>query len=291
MGFSIFSSCFNFYKRTIKTDSSSKIKIASYNVRLFDLYNWTKNKETRSKIMRQLDTMDVDVVCFQEFFTNDNPKAGFENIDTLKRILDMRYVHYLYTSTLNSTEHFGLVTFSKFPIITTGEVKINSRHTNGCMFTDLYTKGEIIRVYNVHLESMHLDKKDYTLVNKLEEGEGDKQDLEVAGSLSHKIREAAELRASQAEIIHKHVLACKRKLVVVGDFNDTPASYTYRVISNKLDDAFKAGSIGFGMSYTQFWPGFRIDYILHSKNIKALDYKTLNSDLSDHYPILTTLAF
>ena len=44
----------------IKIENKSKeIKVMSYNVRLFDLYNWTENKKTRDLIIQQIKEVKI----------------------------------------------------------------------------------------------------------------------------------------------------------------------------------------------------------------------------------------
>jgi endonuclease/exonuclease/phosphatase family metal-dependent hydrolase len=71
---------------------------------------------------------------------------------------------------------------------------------------------------------------------------------------------------------------------VCGDFNDTPISYTYSTIKEKLADAFKESGIGIGNSYVGI-PSLRIDYILHDKKFNSYNYKKNKYELSDHFPI------
>ena len=49
-------------------ENALSLKIMSYNVRLFDLYNWTKNEKTRDQILTFLKEEDADVICFQEYY-------------------------------------------------------------------------------------------------------------------------------------------------------------------------------------------------------------------------------
>ena len=72
---------------TIPADSTETIKVLSYNVRLFDLYNYTTNKyANRNAIFQYLEDQDADVVCFQEFYHQDKPTV-FPTRDTLILLL------------------------------------------------------------------------------------------------------------------------------------------------------------------------------------------------------------
>lgn len=96
-------------------------------------------------------------------------------------------------------------------------------------------------------------------------------------------------RAEQADLIAKHIKNCNYPVILCGDFNDVPMSYTYHTIANSLTDAFRKSGNGVGATYTGTYMPFRIDFILYSKGLKAVDYKTGNISLSDHYPVSSTL--
>ena len=105
--------------------------------------------------------------------------------------------------------------------------------------------------------------------------------------LIKKLAEASAIRAPQADSIAKHIKQNKYAYILVcGDFNDTPISYTHRIVSESLNDTFTDSGLGLGISYNQNQFYFRIDNILASKNFKS--YKcTVDHSIkeSDHYPI------
>ncbi len=47
------------------------VKVMSYNVRLFDLYNWSNNKQTRNQIFELIDDETPNILCLQEFFYSE----------------------------------------------------------------------------------------------------------------------------------------------------------------------------------------------------------------------------
>ena len=60
-------------KKHESISNNEKIKVMSFNVRLFDLYNWTNNEEIKSKIIQLIKKQEPDIVCFQEYYY-DNKK-------------------------------------------------------------------------------------------------------------------------------------------------------------------------------------------------------------------------
>ena len=69
-----------------------------------------------------------------------------------------------------------------------------------------------------------------------------------------------------------------------GDFNDTPLSYTYRLMSRGLQDAFREKGRG-------FYNTFRIDYVLVSDDFEVLSYEVPSVEFSDHHPVFVRLKY
>ncbi len=128
--------------------SENTFKIMSYNVRLFDLYNWTNNLKTREKIHNLIQTEAPDILCMQEFFTEDPGK--FENIHTLQKLQKASYYHFHKTLTLHTNNHWGIATFSYYPIINKGHIDFPGKTFNLAIYTDIIINENTIRVYNIH---------------------------------------------------------------------------------------------------------------------------------------------
>jgi len=258
------------------------LKITSFNVRLFDLYNWQNNLKTRDGILNFLSDNQPDIVCFQEFFYSE--QDFFPTLDTIPIALgtphyyveDSRYVKA-------ARQHFGTATFSKYPIVNKGKIKFDLPG-NCSIFTDMLINGDTIRVYNIHLASVHFIKKDYENL--------DDPTLEASKISISKIKQAFILRAQQADRIADHIKACPYPILLCGDFNDTPISYAYKKISKNLSDAFVISGSGIGATHKGFIKNaiakhlsFRIDYIMHSPELNSASFVREKADLSDHYPI------
>ena len=101
------------------SSSTKKIKIMSYNVRDFDLYNWSENKNSKQEIFKTLQEKNPDIICFQEFYT-DTSKA----FNTIKQLQAIGYNYHFFTREvkLRGTDEWGIATFSKFPILEQGNI-------------------------------------------------------------------------------------------------------------------------------------------------------------------------
>ena len=112
--------------------------------------------------------------------------------------------------------------------------------------------------------------------------------MKKSGSyLIHKYSSAASLRAAQAEAISRTVQQHETPyMLVCGDMNDSPLSYTHRVIGKNLQDAYEEAGVGPGISYHQNRFYFRIDHIFAGSAFRVLQCKTDRSlYASDHYPV------
>lgn len=269
-----------------KETPNNHLSILSFNVRVFDLYMWSKEKKTRNKIIDFLKEKDPDVICLQEFYNRDkvNNAYPFKTLDTLLEVLSAKNYHFQYTSTLRDTDHWGIITFSKYPILKKGIVPFAIKDDNICIYTDLQVNHKIIRVYNAHLASIKLDKHDYKAMQEINNNDYSKNfDQEVM--LLNKLKYGFKRRATQADSIEKSIANSPYPVIVCGDFNDSPPSYAYKTIRGNLNDAFIENGSGFGRTYIGEFPSFRIDYIFYDKSLESTEFTTHDINLSDHRPI------
>lgn len=77
--------------------------------------------------------------------------------------------------------------------------------------------------------------------------------------------------------------ATAEQFILMGDFNTTPWSATFRDLPGK-----RAGDPRFSATWPTFFPalGISIDHILASDNLELVEFKVLESVGSDHYPLM-----
>jgi endonuclease/exonuclease/phosphatase family metal-dependent hydrolase len=273
-------------------DMKTEMKVMSYNVRLFDLYNWTKNEQTRKEIISFLDQEDPDVICLQEFFHTDGEGWQFSTRDTLKQLLSAKNYTEGYSVVLNNGHHFGQCTFSKYPILRSEYIRFDNDASNGFIYTDLLVDEDTVRVYNAHVGSIRFQKEDYDYIG----GKGNpktwpKGHEEAQQKILSRLSVAYPKRADQTKTLLDHVDNSPYKTVVCGDFNDTPVSYNYRQLTRNLYDAFTLSANGIGGTYIGHVPFLRIDYILHDQEMNSFDFTTHQNNLSDHKAISAIVEF
>lgn len=265
-------------------------RIMSYNVRLFDVYNESLDGklETRNKIMDLVSKQAPDVICFQEFYHQDKP-TKFTTRDSLIQLLQIRDYHERYSHKIRERQNFGICMMSKYPMIAKGDVMFeNFEHSdNYCIYADIVKGNDTIRVYNIHLQSIKLQQKDYELFGQEDQQAGSKPS--TFKLLLDKLRVAYPARAEQALRVVEHIQTSPYPVVVCGDFNDTPMSYVYQQFNRYLIDSFRETSSGIGKTYAGKVPAGRIDYIFHSPHLKAQNFQIQQQVLSDHLGIICEL--
>jgi endonuclease/exonuclease/phosphatase family metal-dependent hydrolase len=263
-------------------ENTTSIKVMSYNVRLFNLYNWVTEKNVNSKIISFIRNESPDIVCLQEFYTRG--KGNLSERKLVERLSSIKYKHIQYTYQKKGISGFGIATFSKYPIIHRGEIDFTGSF-NHCIYSDLKIDNDTVRVYNLHLQSYRLLKENYMFLDSLKFAYNTKQ-MKGFRSISYRIKTAYLKRGVQADTVSAHILKSPYPVIVCGDFNDSPVSYAYQKISSSLKDAFLESGSGIGSTYSGKFPSYRIDYVLHSPQLQCYYYSNPNMSLSDHQPII-----
>lgn len=270
-------------------DAEESFEVMSFNVRLFDLYNWKGNEATRNEILDYLSATKSDIHCFQEFF-NSNKNSYFNTLDTLMDQKVGTDVHEEFTAILHDgMSKFGIATLSQAPIIHRERIHLDTAMNNIAIFSDVLMNGDTIRIFNIHLASVHLSglEKDINTHLETNDQEGQLKDLQI---ISQRLATGFKRRAKQAKVIRAAIDASPHPVIVMGDFNDTPASYAYHVLSEGLQDAFVAQGSGIGSTYIGLYPMLRIDFILVDPALRITTFNTESVTLSDHRPIRAKIA-
>lgn len=264
----------NYFQFNGKSTEEKGINIVSFNVQeYFGGDNNLNQIEHMTKVLNYISELSPDIICLQE-----------SNNNKVKNQLDSKKI--------NLPEHFikmgGHIIISKFPIINNKLHKFEGT-TNQICHADIIIKSDTIRIFDCHLQSYYFNKKDISYLDSISFETRDKS-IDNIVVYARKLKQGFIKRSEQALKLRELIDDSPYPVIVCGDFNDTPVSYTYNVvIGNDLNDAFVESGVGIGNTYNGKFPSFRIDYILYSKDFKVYNFNIDNVDFSDHYPIYCRL--
>ena len=258
----------NKFKALAKDNSFS---IMSFNSQL-SYFSGGQKKEVKthqSKITNFLNQENTDVLCLQE------ARKGMAS-----------NLNYPYKAVFGHSH-----IYSKYKIISAKEIVFNETSTNKSCYADLLIHRDTIRIYNLHLESLHLGNDDYSLLKEWDEEIIEERLQDKTQKLTNKICKASNKRVSQVEKIIESINSTHYPTLLCGDFNDVPQSYIYRKLNKGHKDAFLDSGKGFGTTYRQLIFPFRIDYILVDNIWSTYNFKVIEKKLSDHQAISCDVEF
>ncbi len=208
----------------------------------------------------------MDVICVQE--TGDASK-----LEEFRKAAGFPY----------STFYGKVGIVSKHPIEETHN-KLIANSSREILCADLDISGKKVRIITTHLQTtgvsavrLRLQKDEYTTIQGAE------------NSIRYNLRKRAEQADNLNDIISE--TPKDMPLIVCGDFNDTPASYTYRRVKGRLSDGFKACGHGYGSTFFGLRGIYRIDYIFYNKRLAGTRYDVSDVELSDHKAVMMNLRF
>lgn len=266
----------------------NSITVMSYNVSLFGLYREKDSKYNRQAMFALIKKQAPDIACFQDFYTSEK-KNDFNNREDISREISLPFRFFSSDFNRGGMQHWGSIIFSRYPIIAADKVKLSRGPLSESMiYADILKDGDTIRIINMHLESYRFNEKDYRSIEKIRKQED--TGLIATKGIVEKMKDAFVRRALQADIVAAYIKQSPHPVIVCGDFNDTPASYTYFTIKGHLQDAFLIKGSGIGRTFGGLAPTLRIDYILPGRQFTVNSFRRINSDLSDHYPVIANLS-
>lgn len=262
IGYLIFGSLYKF-SSSKNVDEVGNIKVMNYNVRLFNLYKWINEDAVETKIVDFIKTESPEILSIQEYHPHKN--------------IDLSFFKYKFEKLSGKKTKYGQAIFSKFPIVNSGSIEFPNTGNNA-IYVDVVKETDTIRVYNIHLESLHINANVESLKN------------EDSERLLKRVASTFKMQQFQTELFLLHKNQCKHKMIICGDFNNTSFSYVYRKIKGSLQDTYKLAGSGFGRTHELKLFPIRIDFVLADKAFKVSGFKSYNNHYSDHFPIMASVA-
>lgn len=262
-----------FYKFSAKVypEDEKDFVVMSYNVRLFNLFKWIDKEDVPGAMLEFINDKNPDILCIQEFSSSAT--------------IDLKVYRHKYILMTGNQIKTGQAIFSKFPIIDQGNI-VFPNSNNNVIYADIKKGKDIIRVYNMHLQSIKISPDVDEINDNIEVINKSKSQM-----LYKRISKAFTQQQQQAEIFKEHESRCEYPVIICGDMNNSAYSYVYRNIKGKLKDSFEEAGTGFGQTYKfKYYPA-RIDYIFADENMIVKEFQSFpEMKDSDHFPIMAKLS-
>ncbi len=254
------------YKWSGNTQENDKnaLSILTYNVRKFN--------SNPTELFEFVAAENTNLLCFQEYSNKKYKKYG-------KPLIHKRFPHSYIVG--------EVAIFSQFPLVNKKKIAFEKGHYVSAIQADIITPKDTLCIINIHLESNKLSSGNKQDVENFVSNK--ERDVNKLKSIGRKLKKASLNRKKQIEIVAKIIEESPFPVILCGDFNDVPMSYSYQRIKNLLADSFVEAGKGSGKTFRERSIEVRIDYIF--SNLKIRSHKVSEVNFSDHKPVTATLSY
>lgn len=204
--------------------------------------NFQLSLDTLHKAAAFINNQGPDILCLQE-----RPHTNLLAYDSIKKA----FPTLLYKATNGrEDENLNIAIFSKHPLQNIKTWYFTKTY-NKMIQADVCREKDTIRLYNVHLQTTGHGK-----------------------DLIYNCRK----RYKQSDLLKAEIKKSSYKVIVCGDFNDIPYSYTVLNLITELKDLSRC----FTGSYQKLGNIFKIDYILATPEWNKANYELISNPWSDH---------
>lgn len=231
-------------------------------------------KENIENVLKTLKEIDADVVCLQELTIGHECNQGLDSVKYLADGLGFNYFYKeaqgFYSS--NGTVSFGNGIFSRYPIVKSSfqyvqepqDQETEDYSKEGRVYVELGIKvGDLeYEIGTVHMSYTH----------------------ELASSYA---------KEKEADKLVEAIKNKKQNFILCGDFNALQGSYCINRVSEHLVSAGPDLKQNTWTTKPFSYQGFeadtldyRVDYVFCSADVKVKHAKVINTEYSDHLPIL-----
>ena len=250
------------FNKDSKLSDNKDLKVMSYNVRLFNTYEWIKGVDVPNEISKFIALESPDIVAFQDYMNADG--------------LQMNAYPYKFEKFKTPESKIGIAIYSKHKIINTGTIDFPDTHNNA-IFSDVLIDQDTVRIYAVHLESLKIIP-DVQELNK-----------ENRQKLIDRVGKSFVKQQEQAKMLTDNFEATSFPKIVCIDMNNTSFSYVAnKLLKHNLEDAFVKSGSGLGKTFDFDFLPLRIDAIFNESSIENVSFKNYDLKLSDHYPVMAS---
>ncbi len=268
------------------------IRVMDWNVEHFDILEHKSHPERKLQMIAMINEYRPDIACFQEMVGSDSFSSAINYVPDFMSRLSMYDYHYSYNPKLDfdGKHHFGIIIFSKYPIINKQTVAYPPKNYNSTFqYIDILKGSDTFRVFNIHLQSLKFSKDNRKYID--DPSMNDENDFQESKTVIAKFKKGFKEHAIQSERIKKAINESPYPAIVCGDLNDVPNSYAYKTIGKGMKNAFTEKGSGIGRTFASISRTLRIDNIFADERFDVEQYVTVKKKLSDHFPVIADLSY
>ncbi|MEO6539981.1 MAG: endonuclease/exonuclease/phosphatase family protein, partial [Ferruginibacter sp.] len=275
----------------VKERQDSSLRIMTWNVAQFNVLDNKKHPERQNQMLDLVNEYQPDIACFQEMVAEDSVVKDHGHIDGFLERLKFKDYFYSYNPKEDfwGYAHFGVIIFSKYPIINRQTVSFYPNNYNSIFqYIDIVKGPDTFRVFNIHLQTLRFSRENLNYIDKpsVEKETAIKESKNIIA----KFKQGFLKRQIQADRIRAEMNLSPYPVIVTGDFNDVPNSYAYHTIGKGMKNAFvERNGAGLGRTFSGISPVLRIDNIFVDQKIEVKQFVRIKKKLSDHFPIVADL--
>ena len=146
----------------------------------------------RDEMLAAMREENPDIVCLQEYFSIKASPFGDHNQRMVEQVgLPHRAVWEAIVD--RQGRMWGLGIFSRYPVLRQGSIDFPENVLNGCHWADIDAPGGVIRVFNLHFQSIQISHQVYSAGSAID----DMRDSGARNALLKKLLIAYRYRAAQ----------------------------------------------------------------------------------------------
>jgi endonuclease/exonuclease/phosphatase family metal-dependent hydrolase len=270
--------------------TKDNFRVMTWNVELFNILEHKTHPEKKMQMIELINQYNPDVACFQEVVASDSSRHAINSIAELLQKLKMKYYYFTYNPKLDfdNDHRFGILIFSKYPIINKQTIKLEPFNYNSIFqYVDIVKEEDTFRIFNIHLQSLRFTQENRQYLN--DPSISTEKDIQESKNILQKFKKGFINRHWQSDHVKKEMGKSPYHIIVCGDFNDVPNSYAYINIGENLVNTFYKKGAGISNTFDGISPTLRIDNIFVDKKFSIEQYTRVKRKLSDHFPVITDL--
>ena len=267
--------------------------VLTFNVNANDTVSFTR--QFQDSLLAEIHRLKPDILCFQEI--------SFENMDKIRMQHDSIYGECYSLKgddilwRLRFYSHFPLRNFKRYycegciDTLDLDSIELEEYHHMKLQMPIMSAEFELQPGKWVTLFSGHFRSSAYSTARR--SMKEDSNWLKGIPLYFRNYKIGKRIRDYQARNVRRFIDEARaegKTVIVAGDLNDWCGSTTLNTLmgegDNALKDAWWEGGNGFGFTYQGWHLRFRLDHILYSDGLELQDVKVIDSNLSDHRPLI-----